>query len=210
MSTLVEAVTAADSAALGGSTDSEVEALQAAVEALIEHLPEPLRLAVTTARTVPGQATAESRIAPARVPQVARDLASDRGENPEYDRALVEMACALLGCSGWYADGPEAVTALLLGRDTSTERPYEVSLNAQSVRIEVDQNDQYADSAVREYIAGLPDMAVGDAIRVAVQASDYRMCVTIDQYQTDAIALLLDKGGFECTSDGWVSATSAE
>lgn len=43
---------------------------------------------------------------------VARDLRSEDGENPEYDRALVEMTTRLLGLSH-EEDGPSIARLIL-------------------------------------------------------------------------------------------------
>lgn len=55
---------------------------------------------------------------PSPVIEAARGLASDRGENPEYDRALVEVSATLLGLSSAYADDPEGVRRAVLGGES--------------------------------------------------------------------------------------------
>jgi hypothetical protein len=47
---------------------------------------------------------------------IARALASDNGENPEYDRALVEMVCNSTGLANWYADNPAECWEYILNR----------------------------------------------------------------------------------------------
>ena len=44
----------------------------------------------------------------------ARELRSQDGENPEYDRALVELISQTFGLP--YPDMPELITYLVLGR----------------------------------------------------------------------------------------------
>lgn len=46
----------------------------------------------------------------------ARDLASDQGENTEYDRALVELTASVLNVLDFYADHSERVTEIVLGK----------------------------------------------------------------------------------------------
>lgn len=53
----------------------------------------------------------------------ARSLAST-GDNPEYDRALVELTANLIGLTQEYSDCPEAVETQILGRAVRNEDDY--------------------------------------------------------------------------------------
>lgn len=52
--------------------------------------------------------------------EAARGLASDSGENTEYDRALVELAATLIGERSLLADDFEEVELIVLGRSSVT------------------------------------------------------------------------------------------
>jgi hypothetical protein len=54
---------------------------------------------------------------------IARSIRSDHGENPEYDRALVDMTHDLI--AGVTGQGTEGLTQLILGdRDSFTDPPH--------------------------------------------------------------------------------------
>lgn len=59
---------------------------------------------------------------PLEIIEIARDLSGPGSHNPEYDRALVELAAAILGLSNAYADAPDQITALILGKTPGKDR----------------------------------------------------------------------------------------
>jgi hypothetical protein len=82
---LRRALAEADRAAEGDSNDGEIEALRDALDLALARWPE----VDNHAETVLGDN--------ARVVAIAANLISEDGENLEYDRAISEMTCELVG-----------------------------------------------------------------------------------------------------------------
>ena len=62
-----------------------------------------------------------NKLTGARIITIADGLVSEDGENPEYDRAIVEFACELLGLE--ITESFEAMEHIICGRSTARQAP---------------------------------------------------------------------------------------